>query len=129
MRSAERSCKVFAGALAWIDEPSPTETLPCSPVERCAPALLVGSIGAAHVGSLVPVDAEPAKVLEGSLGVLGAAAVAIEVLHAHNQRSTGLSRALPSPIKRAGMSQVKMPGRRRGESAAIGDGGHAQRTV
>jgi hypothetical protein len=82
--SAEGCSEILSGASAGIDEPSSAEILPGNSVHVDATALLVGSHGAADIRTFIPVDSQPAEVVEGSVGVFGPAAVGIEVLHTHD---------------------------------------------
>jgi hypothetical protein len=81
-------------------------------------ALQVGRIRPAFVRSLVPADAQPAQIFERGIGVDGAAALAVEVLHAHHQRTARLANALPSSPEGARVAHMQVAcGRGRKPSA------------
>ena len=80
-------------------------------------------------------NAEPAKVFEGSIGVLGAAAIGIEVFHAHDECAVCGVGVLEGCKEGARVAEVQAAGGRGRESSAIGWGrrwgeaGHADNSV
>jgi hypothetical protein len=90
-------------------------------------ALIVGGVWSAEVGTFVPIDVEPAQIFEGSLGVLGPAAVGVKILHPKDQNATPLSGPLPGAMKGVGVSDVEVAGGRGSDPAAISIGRHCQK--
>src|SRR5262249_49745376 len=76
-----------------------------------APATLrwpVGRMGAAHVRALVPVEAEPAQVVELALLHSGYDARAVDVLDAQDERASGGARRQPSEKRRRRRAEMEV---------------------
>ena len=108
---------------------------PCGEIDIAAAALLVGAEGTTFVGPFVPTDAEPAQIIEGSVGVNGTAAVGIEIFHAHDKSAACSPRALKSYPESTCMAHVEIARRRGREASAVtrdrrwGETGHADSSV
>src|ERR1035437_2320565 len=89
MRRAERGLQVFARAATRKEKAAPEQLSTCVQIEGLATALLVGSKRPAKVWAFLPSNSQPAQVFQGGLGVLGAAAVGVQIFHAHDQRAGG----------------------------------------
>jgi len=96
------------------------EALQCGAVEREACALVVRRVGAAEVGAFGPREAEPAEIFDHGGDVLWAAARAVEVVVAQEERAGGEACALGGDPEGACVPEVQIPGRRRREPAAVG---------
>lgn len=129
MRGANGRGEILAGAAAGIDESACAKLFPCSQIHLCSPALLVGSEGTAYIGPFVPIESQPAKIFEGGSSVFGAAAVGIEIFHAHHEAATGRSRSLPCTMEGACVSDMEITGGRWGEAAPVFVGIHDNLSV
>jgi hypothetical protein len=135
MRGTERDGEILARAATGIEEAALHQAAPCGEIDWIALTLCVRSVWAADVRAFVPVNAEPAKVFEGSVGVLGAAAIGIEVFHAHDECAVCGVGVLEGCKEGARVAEVQVAGGRGRESSAIGWGrrwgeaGHADNSV
>src|ERR1035437_2579451 len=89
MRRAERGFQVLARTATREEKAAPEQLSTCVQIEGLATALLVGSKRPAKVWAFLPANSQPAQVFECGVGVLGAAAVRVQVFHAHDQRAGG----------------------------------------
>ena len=80
--------------------------------------LAVGSELATAVGAFVPVDAEPAQVLENALGRGDGGARLVGVLEPKHERPALAAREEPVEQRGPGVTDVKVPRRTRGETNA-----------
>ena len=82
-------------------------------------ALDIGRARAAHVGAFLPIQTEPAEILDDRLAELRAAAVTVQILDPQDQRAAPLSRPRLRRPKRGRMAQMQITGGRGRDSAAI----------
>ncbi len=117
MRGAGRSLDVSTGAGAGIDHLRRLESRQDVLIQRPAFGLDVGCRRSANVRSLVPVQAEPGQVRDGSGSRFGAHAGRVEVLDSqHHSPAAGPGRQ-PGDQERPGVTEVQ-PSRGRGRQAA-----------
>jgi hypothetical protein len=83
--------------------------------------LPVGPVGATQVGPLVPVEPEPAQLVQDPRLHAGAHPRAVQVLHAHQPGAAAGAGVQPGEQRRPGVAEVERTGRTWGEAAA---GGH-----
>ena len=81
-------------------------------------ALAVGAVGAALVGTLVPVEPEPIQAVENDLVRLGGVAFFVGVLDAQDELPAVAAGVEPVEKGRAGAAHMQVAGRRRRESGA-----------
>src|ERR1035441_17706 len=87
-------------------------------IDRKTVALAIGRMRTAHVGALVPIDAEPLQVVQQLIFVAGLAALKVGVFDAQDHGSAGLAGEQPVVKCGAGIADVQLPGRRRSETDA-----------
>ena len=105
--------QLFAGAGAWIG----VEPLERGLVPRVPLGLPVGPMRTADVGAFVPVEAEPAKVVELAALVLGLAALGIEIFDAQDEHPTRGSGLQPREQGGADVAEVEAAARARSVAA------------
>ena len=92
-------------------------------LQRClvrvgALGLEVGAAGAAHLGALVPIEAEPAQSAQNDLRVFLGGALGIGVLDAQHERAARGASKRPVVNSRAGAADMKLARGRRRETNA-----------
>src|SRR5580658_5158415 len=95
------------------------EALERGPVERNPLALVVGGVGAADVGALVPGEPEPAQVLEHGPREIHPVARGVEVVVPQDQGPAGLLGPPGGDPERARVAQVQVAGRGGREAPAV----------
>src|SRR3954470_24336990 len=88
---------------------------------RAALALHIGRERAADLGTFVPPQPEPVQILDDRLAEFRTASHQVEVFNAKNQLASCGTGPLLSDPKRAGMTDVEISCRRRGQTPAISD--------
>ena len=81
----------------------------------------VGAVRPSDIGALVPVEAEPAEVLEHGGDEIEAEAEGVEVIVAEEECATGGAGAFGGEPKCARVAEVEMARGRRGEAAEVGE--------
>jgi hypothetical protein len=113
---------LLGGGEVAVHEPLLEQALKDLVVGRAALALEVGLVGTAHIGALVPVEAQPLQTLEDRVeGLLG---VALGVGVLDPQEELALAPACEGPVEegRAAQAEVDGAGRARGDADADGHG-------
>ena len=85
-------------------------------------ALEVGRVGTAHVGPLVPIDSEPAQLVEIAVYRLRDGAGSVQVLDPEDELPVQAPRPPPGDQGGAGVPQVEPAGGARCEAASVGHG-------
>ena len=111
-----------AGAEARVGEPRRAEAVERRRVASAPLRLPVRTVRTAHVGPLVPVDPEPAQLLEDAGLEPRTHPRAVQVLDPHRQDAPPGSHVQPGEQRGPGVPQVKGPGGTGGESSADGGG-------
>ena len=119
VRSAERGGEIFARAAAGIDESAFEELLPRRAIDVLALALRVGRERSADVWAFVPADSKLMQIFDCGFCVEVAAAVGIEVFHAHHQGAVRCAGSLGGGEEGARVAYVQVAGGRRGEAASV----------
>ena len=121
---------IFARAGARINEAGRAQLFKCLPVEMRAPGLSIRRKRPPVIRSFLPLESEPAKVLEHRQREFRLAAIRIQILISQNERAAALLGASLGRPKCAGVPEVQKPrGRRRQPSAIIGCASFAQSPV
>src|ERR1700721_2197463 len=122
MRRGQSGRKVFARTTAWKQAAGAQQLARGVEIDPAALALQVRSKWAALFRTLLPADSQPAQFVERGISINRPAAVGVQIFHAHDQRSIGLSRALERRPEGARMAYVQVPGGRRRKPPAITGG-------
>ena len=104
------------GAEARIEQPRCVE-----PAERRA--VIVEMLGLA-TDRPVPIEAEPAQILDDGIRVFRAAAGMVDILDAQQETPAGLARRSPSLQRRADMPEMQIAGRARRKPGDDSVGAH-----
>ncbi len=113
---------VFAGAGAGVNQAGIAQLLERAFVDKASFTLVVGCEGAAAIGTFLPLEAEPAQVLEHGGDELRLASREVQVFVAQDQAaSSGLCALLRDP-ECARVAEVQVAGRGRREAAAVARG-------
>ena len=107
MGCGEGVLDVPAGAGAGVDRAQGAEAFESGDVMLAALALGVRTIRAAAVGAFLPLESEPAEVLDQGLDEKGAAAGGVEVFIAQHERTAVLGGALLGDPEGLGMTEVQ----------------------
>src|SRR5262249_45573487 len=116
--------ELFLGAIAAVRGAGGDESLGELLVDGEALHLAVGAMRAAHLGPLVPGEAEPAHVAEDDLLVLRGAALLVGVLDAEDEGAARAARPEPVEERGADAPDVEVAGGRGGEAEARFAGRH-----
>jgi len=119
VRSAQRRGKVFARAPAWIEKTAAQQLPPRVPIHIVPPALYVRREWSAEIRPFLPANPEPMQILKRGFGVIGPAAIWVQVIHPHYQRPARLAPSLPRRPEGTGVPYVQIAGGRRRKPAAI----------
>jgi len=79
----------------------------------------IGPVGTADVRPLVPVDAEPAEILQEQPVIVRLATRPVDIFDAENELSAPASRVEPGEESGSGVADVHLAGRRRRETSAV----------
>jgi hypothetical protein len=88
-------------------------------IVRTSFALVIGRVGAADIRTFGPCQSEPAKVVVHSLNEIQPEANGIQIVVAQDKHSSGGACAFRGDPKGAGVTKMKVTGRRRREAPAI----------
>ena len=78
--------------------------------------LPIGTVGAANVRALVPLETEPAQILENAVFGLARRPLAVGIFDAQDERAVLAVGEQPVEERRAGIADVQVPGRARCET-------------
>ena len=110
-RSACRSASSFCGrAEAVVRVAAGQQLVRVRRVEVQPLGLAIGTVRPADVGPLVPVEPEPAQVLEDARLGLARRSLGVGVLDAQDERAVLAVRQQPVEERRAGVADVQLPG-------------------
>ena len=110
MRRACRERNVSPAAVAGIHGACCDQAVKVLPVDAAPPALHVRSVGTADIGPFVPVQSQPAEIVDDGLGATGPVARAIQVVHAQYEWRGRRSGAEPCQQRRAKVAEMEGTG-------------------
>ena len=119
MRSAQGRGQIFSRTATGIEEAALTQFLPSSEIDAVSLALDVRCIRASDIWPFLPIDAEPAQVVEHSRGIFCATSIRVQVFHTHHKGARCGDRPLVSREECACVADVQIACRRWREPATI----------
>lgn len=119
VRSVGGGLNVLSGTGAWVNSIGGEQFLKRGAINREALALTIGTEGAVAIGAFRPLEAEPAKVFEHGGDEFRPAPIAVKIFVAENQFAILFTSALLRRPKCTGMAEMKKPGGRGREAAAV----------
>src|SRR6185437_5671302 len=123
VRSGRSVFEVLAGAGAWVDEAAVAQPAPCFQIKARALILRVRAVSAdrlaGEIGTFIPVESQPAEVIEHCLLELRARAMRVQVFIAEHEFPGRGARPLVGHPEGARVSQVQVSGWRRRQAAAV----------
>jgi hypothetical protein len=120
MGRLQGSLHILSRAGARVGEAISGQLQEGGPIKIKALTLRIGREGPAAIGSFLPGNAEPREVLYCSIGVLGPAALTIQVFVPENENSFSFTASLVCRPEGAGMPEVQAAGGRGGDAPSIG---------
>src|SRR4051812_2402828 len=108
--------ELLRGAEAIVGMPAGEQLVCVRRIEMQPLRLPVRSITAADVWSLVPLEAEPAEIVEDALLRRLRRALRVGILDAQDERAVVTPREQPVEERRTRIADVKLPGRTRGKT-------------
>ena len=123
VRSGSSVFQVLAGAGAWVDEAAIAQPAPCFKIKTAALTLRIRAVSshrwAGKIRTFIPVESQPAEVIEHCLHELRARAMRIQVFIAEHEFPGARARPHVSHPEGARVAKVQVSGRRRRQAAAV----------
>jgi len=116
---AERSLDIPAGAITRVDMAAGPEPFPGVEIERPALALGVRSKETTRVPTFVPIDPEPAQILNDAGDKFRPAPIAVQVFDPQDQFAAAFTRPLERRPKGPGMAQMQKTGGRWRDASTV----------
>ena len=108
MGRTERSGQVLARAAAREEKSAAHELAPRVEIKSPAASLRIGRIRPTLIWPFLPANSQPAQVFNGGLGKIDAAAIGVQVFHAHDERAARVTRPLAGRPESACVAHVQI---------------------